>query len=75
MHFETLHTVTEVFDALGGNSGLEALTGSKPNTVSMWKSAGSFPAKTYVIMTDALHSIGKTAPDSLWGMKSKEHAS
>lgn len=68
-HLEPLETLEQVFTALGGNPGLESLTGSKPSTVSMWKKAGSFPAKTYVLMTEALHAIGKTAPDSLWGMK------
>lgn len=69
MHLELLHTASDVFDALGGNSGLEALTGSKPSAISMWKKAGSFPANTYVVMTDALAAVGKRAPDSLWGMK------
>jgi hypothetical protein len=70
MHLEILHTATDVFEALGGNSGLEALTGSKPSAVSMWKKAGSFPSNTYVVLTEALRAVGKTAPDALWGMKS-----
>ena len=69
MDLETLHTVTDVFEALGKNRGLAALTGSKPNAVSMWKKAESFPSNTYKVMTDALHAIGKTAPATLWGMK------
>jgi hypothetical protein len=69
MDLEKLDTATAIFDALGGNSGLEALTGSKPSAISMWKQAGRFPSNTYVVMTEALQAIGKTAPDSLWGMK------
>lgn len=70
-HLEPLETVEQVFESLGGNKGLEALTGSKPNTVSMWKSAGSFPANTYIMITDALREVGKSAPQSLWSMKQK----
>jgi hypothetical protein len=69
MSIETIETAEEVFDALGGNSAVEALTASKPSTVSNWRSFGSFPSNTYVTMTDALRAVGKTAPASLWGMR------
>lgn len=69
MDLEHLETIAAVFDALGGNGGLEALTGSKTSTVSMWKAAERFPSNTFIVITDALHAIGKTAPASLWGMK------
>lgn len=64
-----LETVDDVIAVLGKNSGVQALTGDNPSTVSMWRKAGKFPANTYVVLTDALLAIGKTAPDSLWGMK------
>ena len=69
MDLQNLETVDAVFTALGGPSGMQSLTGSKPNTVSMWKAAGSFPSNTYLVITDALRAVGKTAPDSLWRMK------
>jgi len=69
MDLENLETVDAVFTALGGPSGMQALTGSKPNTVSMWKAAKCFPSNTYLIITEALRTINKTAPASLWGMK------
>lgn len=69
MALETVDTVAEIFAALGGNPGVEAITGSKPSTLSMWKSAGAFPSNTYVVLTAALRACGKTAPASLWGMK------
>jgi hypothetical protein len=72
MQPETLNSAAEVFNELGGNAGLEELTGSKPSTVSMWKKAGNFPTNTYLIMTQALRERGKTAPASLWGMKAKK---
>lgn len=70
-HLEPLETAEQVFEALGGNKGLETLTGSKPNTVSMWKKAGGFPANSYIMIMDALRAVGKTAPASLWSMKQK----
>lgn len=69
MSSEILETFSEVWDALGEHRGVADLTGAKASTVSMWKNAGSFPANTYIILTDALREVGKTAPDSLWRMK------
>lgn len=70
MDLEILDTVADVFVALGGNPGIEEITGSKPSTVSMWKtSASGFPANTYLVLIEALHKRNKTAPASLWGMK------
>jgi hypothetical protein len=69
MSLETLHTVADVFETLGGNSGLEGITGSKPSAISMWKRAGKFPSNTYIVLTEALRGVGKTAPASLWAMK------
>jgi hypothetical protein len=69
MSLKPLKTVADVFEALGGNGGLEGITGSKPSAISMWKKAGKFPSKTYLAMTTALHAKGKAAPASLWGMK------
>lgn len=68
MDLQNLKTIDDVFAALGGPSGMQALTGSKPNTVSMWRDNG-FPSNTYIVMTEALRAIGKSAPASLWGMK------
>lgn len=69
MDLEILDTAADVFTALGENPGVADLTGAKPSAISMWRAAESFPPNTYVIMTDALRAIGKTAPDSLWRMK------
>ena len=69
MDLEILKTVADVFVALGGNPGVAAITDANPSTVSMWKSGGSFPANTYLVLTHALHEQNKTALASLWGMK------
>lgn len=68
-----IDTIADVFAALGGNRGLEEITGSKANTISMWKKDG-FPANTYLVLIEALHKRNKTAPASLWGMKMPSEA-
>lgn len=66
---EQLNSVADVFAALGENPGMGRLTGNKASTLSMWRAAGTFPSNTYVVITEALRAIGKTAPDSLWRMR------
>lgn len=66
---EELLTTSDVMDALGGNKIVAELTCSKPTAVSNWRSFATFPANTYLALTEALLAKGKTAPASLWGMK------
>lgn len=66
---EVLKTTAEVVDALGGYLAVAEITGSKPKAVSNWPRFNTFPAKTYVALTEALLAKGKTAPATLWGMK------
>jgi hypothetical protein len=69
MDLEILNTTAAVMDALGGNTPVARLTRSRPSAVSNWRGFKTFPSNFYVAMIEALHAIGKTAPDSLWGMK------
>lgn len=69
MTLQTVTTFSEVMAVLGGNQGVGELTGAKPSTLSMWRKAEAFPSNTYVVITEALRAVGKTAPASLWGMK------
>lgn len=65
----SLGTVREVVDALGGLKAVADLTGVDPGTVSAWQTRiGSFPARTYLVLTAALEERGKTAPAGLWRM-------
>jgi hypothetical protein len=66
---QELSTTSEVMDALGGNASVVAITSSNPKAVWNWRVSKTFPANTYVAMTEALRAIGKTAPASLWGMR------
>ena len=64
-----LTTLSEVIDALGGPSAVAKLTGTKLPAVSNWQQFGRFPAKTYLVMSNALKLHGKVASSALWGMK------
>lgn len=65
---KTLQTTEDVIEALGGLGEAATLTGRKRSAAWMWLRAKTFPANTYVVMTEALKQRGKTAPASLWGM-------
>jgi hypothetical protein len=72
MNLEILTSTERVIEALGGNVPVAEITASKPNAVSNWRNFKTFPANTYVALTDALLAKGKTAPASLWGMKAAD---
>jgi hypothetical protein len=69
-----LSTTDDVIDALGGIPAVMELTGSTYKAVFNWKGFSSFPSKTYLVMTDALVALGKTAPASLWGMTASQES-
>jgi hypothetical protein len=66
---ERLTSASEILDELGGNASVAKLTGSTSKAVWNWRAANSFPANTYVAITSALASKGKSAPPELWDMK------
>lgn len=71
-----LTSIDDVIRALGGLKQVADLTGRRsPSAVPMWKQRGAFPSNTYAVMIEALQERGKTAPATLWGMKSPEVAS
>lgn len=55
-------------DELGGTRAVADLTGRTYAAAFNWRSFKTFPADTYIVLTTALRDIGRTAPDSLWGM-------
>lgn len=68
-----LHSIDDVITALGGLKEVAEMTGRRSSSaVPMWKQRGSFPSNTYAVMIVALQERGKTAPASLWGMKSSD---
>jgi len=72
----TLTTTREVAAALGGTKVVANFTGRKYSAAANWvqNKRPQFPTNTYVVLSAALASIGKTAPPSLWGMKIPEDA-
>ena len=69
-----LQTAREVIEALGGAAATRALTGKTPQHIWNWKSAGRFPAETYLIMSNELGRQGVKAPATLWGIAEPERA-
>lgn len=65
---EALTEVDAVVDALGGTGKVAALVGASVASVSNWRAAGRMPARTFLIMREALAAIGKAAPAALWSI-------
>lgn len=63
-----LTSPSEIIDALGGNGPVAELTGSKPKTVSMWRTFDTLPTKTFLILDRELRERGFDVPPSVWGM-------
>lgn len=61
-----LDSTTDVMDALGGIKAVSALTGSGYKATENWSRAKTFPPCFFLVMSWALHKIGKTAPPELW---------
>lgn len=68
MTCKTLHTTTEVIEALGGSRAVGEITGRTLAAASNWHRFETFPANTFVAITAALEKRGYHAPPSLWGM-------
>ena len=66
---ESVTTVKEVIDVLGGPTAVARMTGRKPQHVVNWRATGRFPATTFLSLSKALQGYGKTAPTELWGME------
>jgi hypothetical protein len=63
-----------VIDALGGTVQTAWLVGLKPPAVSNWRHGASFPARTFLLMTEALAKRGFSAPPRLWDMEPRPRA-
>lgn len=55
---QTLSTVSEVIKAAGGRKAVAEMTGVSVKAVAIWRWQGVFPAKTYMVLRDALRTAG-----------------
>jgi Tol biopolymer transport system component len=62
-----LYTANAVIDALGGTNTVSGLTGATAQAVSNWRRDG-LPAKTFIVLSEALKANGYSAPFEVWGM-------
>jgi hypothetical protein len=69
-----LTTVADVLNALGGNAPAAAKLGVKYNSVTNWRTAGIFPANTFVLIQRELGALGYEATGNLWKMRGTELA-
>jgi hypothetical protein len=70
-----LWTFDEVVAALGGNKGVEELTGMSSALVSNHRRRGIFPAKYYFCIKVGLEDRGFYAPISMFGFVSEPRQS
>ena len=63
-----IKTTGEVIEVLGGTTAVSQLIDTTYSSVANWRSAGKFPAHTYLILKKALRQKKRTASDDLWTM-------
>ena len=65
-----LTTATQVIKALGGPAKVAKLVGRgrRSQHVWNWGETGKLPSNTFLVLSQALERIGKTAPLELWDM-------
>lgn len=68
---KNLITFKEVFDELGGVSGLVKITGANTKAVGAWQTHKRFPWWTYPLITNALAYREKSSSGDIWGLKGK----
>ena len=69
-----LDSTAAVIDALGGTGAVSWLVGVGSSAISNWRTWSSFPARTYLLLTDALAERNLTAPSWLWDMEPRPPA-
>lgn len=61
-----LTSVVDVIRTLGGRQAVAELTGVSVKAVALWRWQSEFPAKTYVVLRDALAKRGCSVDQSLF---------
>lgn len=63
---KTLATVKDVIKELGGRQAVADLAGVKVKAVAIWRWQNALPAKSYLVLRDALEKRGCKADTSLF---------
>ena len=63
---KTLHSVKDVIAELGGRQAFADLTGASIKAIAHWRWQNQFPAKTYLVVSDALTKRDCAADVGLW---------
>ena len=64
-----MNSTKAVIDAFGGNKRFAEIIGATPQAVNNWRKAKTFPANTYIIITDLLDIADISVPDRLFAMR------
>mgnify|MGYP001590215986 CR=1 FL=1 len=70
---EPFKTADEVIDALGGTSKAAKKLGCSLQVITNWR-ARRIPPEMFLVVTDILNEMGRTAEPTVFGMKQAESA-
>ena len=66
---ETLNSVPEVIQALGGVYKAAGILNENPNTVGNWQTRARIPPEHFISVSKALEAAGKSVSPNVFGMK------
>lgn len=66
---QIIKTAAGVIDALGGTVAAAGVGETLPQQMTNARASNRLPYPTFLLMTDALSALGKSADPRLWGIK------
>ena len=66
---QLIRTAAGVIDALGGTCAAARVAEATPQSMTNARTRNRLPYPTFLILTDALSALGKSADPRLWGIK------
>ena len=66
---KSLPTAASVIDALGGTTAAAKIGETTPQQMTNARTRNRLPYPTFLVLTDALSALGKSADPRLWGIK------
>ena len=71
----SIKTATGVIDALGGTSAAAKIADATPQAMTNARARNRLPYPTFLIFSDALAALEKSADPRLWGIKPSKRQS